>query len=154
MKRNNNGQAKEQHYDAKVFSEKSKIVDQDINRLIDEFFADEKALCRFLASMVALHASEDDQSQDEISEEEQDELPNSTVIWMNLLYDRFYKELISSINEHLRPIIYGYTDQELDDLCQKILAMNCQEVMERILDRVSTLDVPSLLIKNRAYLEE
>ena len=68
--------------------------------------------------------------------------------------DRFYKELIRSIDEHLRPIVYGYNDQELDDLCQQILSMNCNVVMERILDRISTLDVPSLLMKNRAYLEE
>ena len=154
MKKSKNGQEKEQHYDAKLFSEKSKLVDQNINRLVDDFFADEKALCKFLAAMVAVYAQGDEQSNEEGSEAEKDELPNSTAIWMNLLYDRFYKELIRSIDEHLRPIVYGYNDQELDDLCQQILSMNCNVVMERILDRISTLDVPSLLMKNKAYLEE
>ena len=142
------------HYDEKLFSEKSKLVDQDMNRLVDEFFANEKSIARFFASLLALHASEKNGSNVEVSEVEQDNLPQSTFIWSQMIFERFSGPLLSSINQHIVPILYGYSEKEIEKLRMDILSLNCGVVMERITERISTMDVSSFLAQNKAYLED
>lgn len=136
----------EQHYDMKLLREKSMLVDRELNQFIDAFFADKEELSRFLTAMIKIHADEYEESEDEQSAEEADVTQTlMTHLWTTLLYNRFIDVMKHSIDTHLRPIFYGYTPVELEEVCNRALQINCGEVISRITERIQDMDVSTFL---------
>ena len=143
------GQNDEVHFDKAVFAEQSGLLLIEATEMVDAFFADEDALYKFLYQTVIAHREEYEANQsllpgkdDEGTSEEPSVIGH---LWTMLLLERFLNDVRIAVDKHMRPILQGYSNEELDELCEQIVSKTIGEILMQLNDRIQAMDVLAFL---------
>lgn len=141
--------------DDKEFTKNTTELQNLVTGWVDELMDDEDALAGFLFSSLAAHIEEEKTAANKTNVEGavDDEDIDSPVaqVWISLLSDRFYQPVKEAVNRLVRPIIHGFSSEELDVLCDRFVQKVLADMLMEVNTRVMNMNVPAFLL---AHMEK
>ena len=141
--------------DDKEFTKNTTELQNLVTGWVDELMDDEDALAGFLFSSLAAHIEEEETAANNTNVEgavDDDDIDSPVAqVWIGLLSDRFYQPVKDAVNRLVRPIIHGFSSEELDVLCDRFVQKVLADMLMEVNTRVMNMNVPAFLL---AHMEK